>query len=436
MNRVLNVAATTAAALALAGTVAAQQCYSTQNRCFSFAPMAQDVERLDAGLSLRSEKLSISGDTRLRARFADTPNDAPYNANDQQSTRTRVQLDYEVNEFASAFVEFNFSEVWAGSEGYSDAQAYQNGNNGILSRENFNGIAQAYMQLDDAFGLGERIRIGRSNYFLANGMILGSCDFLQYPGAFTGVWVARSFGDFDFEVFAFDNYGPLQSQLYGGGERYAGGTARWNTCEGGVLETLNGYYLTGTSDGDVTNVAPGSPGYNAGLDPSRNSEDSWVGVEAVGNITDELKWSGEFAHRTVDMGEDVSAYRARLEYTFAEPVGGFLRSVAITRTDSEGALHINPADFNSAGLLHQYGGAWRSDLDTNQISAQFSPGAEIDCTATVLTLDRDGAATQLGETEFDLLVGKMIRPGIHCGAGYAIDDDERQVGYFQMTVYF
>lgn len=425
MTRAITNSAATLAAVVLGGSLAAQQCYSPQHRCFSFAPDGTEVERIDTGINLRANSLTITGDTRLRGRFAETPGDAPYNENDQYSTRTRLQLDFEVNEFARAFAEFNFSEVWAGAEGYSDAQPFQNDPDGILSRENFNGIAQAYMQFDDALGLGERVRIGRSNYVLANGMILGSCDFLQYPGSFTGIWVSRSVCDFDFEVFAFDNYGPLQSQLSGGGERYAGGTARWNGCEEGLVESVSGYFMAGIRDGDV----------------QRNSEDSWFGFEGVGYAAGAIKWSAEFAHRTVDMGDDVSAYRASLEHTFEEPVGGILRSVTLTRTDSEGALQINPADFNSAGLLHQYGGIWRSDLDTNQLSVAFTPGADFDLTATAMTLDHDGTSTtginqQLGDAEFDILVGKQVREGVHFGFGYGIDNDERQVAYAQVTLYF
>ena len=272
--------------------------------------------------------------------------------------------------------------------------------------------------------MGERIRIGRSNYFLANGMILGSCDFLQFPGSFTGIWVSRSFGDFDFEAFGFDNYGPLQAQLTGGGERYAGATARWNVTseeEKGFLESLNAYVLFGTNEGDV----------------NRNGEDHWVGVEGNGHVPGlDAIWRAQFAHRTVEGGMDVSAYRVQVEKIFEEPVGGFLRSVSAIRTDSEGALHINPADFNTAGLLHQYGGMWRSDLDTNQLSASMDASSGIDLTAAVLTLDRDGMAVQQGELEFNLLVGKEIRPGLHFGAGYGIDDDTRQVGYAQLSLFF
>ncbi|QDV04583.1 hypothetical protein Poly30_00740 [Planctomycetes bacterium Poly30] len=409
-----------AATSALASVATAQQCYSPQNQCFSFAPPAEEMERIETGLELRSNALTLTGDIRFRARAANAPDSAPYNGNDQQTMRTRIQMDYQVNDYIQAFVEFNFSEVWAGAEGYSDAQPDLS-QDGFASRTNFNGIGQAYMQLDNAFELGEKLRIGRSNYFLANGLVLGSCDFLQYPGAFTGAWLSRSFDEVDVELFAFDNYGPLQSQLPGGGERYAGGTARWNASEDSYLRTLNAYYMAGLREGDVT----------------RNGDDSWVGVEADGNIEGLFEWIGQFGHRTVgNGGKDVSAYRIILEKNFDAENGEFLRRVAVTRTESEGALHINPADFNTAGLLHQYGGIWRSNLATNQLSVAFTPGWDLDMTASVMTLDRRGSATQLGDFETDLLIGKEFRSGLHAGFGFGIDNDDRKVGYLQLTTYF
>jgi hypothetical protein len=421
MNRVIPSAALSAAVFAaLVENAHAQQCYANQSRCFSFAPPGSEIEKIETGLNLRSEQFKLTGDIRFRQRLADSPSDAPYNGADQGTTRARLQLDYRVNEWASAFVEFNFSEVWAGAEPYSDAEPFQNDPNGIDSRENFNGISQAYMQLDDAFGLGESIRIGRSYYHLGNGLVLGSCDYLQYPGTFTGIWVSRSFGPVDAEIFAFDNYGPLQAQIAGGGEKFAGGTARWNVTEDGLLEDVDAYFMSGTGDGDNIN----------------NANDSWAGLEFSGNLPAELDWELQLARRDRDLLEDLSAYRAVLGHTFEKPVGGFLRGLSVTRTDSEGALHINPADFNAAGLLHQYAGPWRSHLETNQLAAQFTPGADIDCTATIMTLDRDQGSPQLGDTEFDLIAGKMIRPGLHTGLGYGIDNDGRQVGFLQVTLYF
>lgn len=114
----------------------------------------------------------------------------------------------------------------------------------------------------------------------------------------------------------------------------------------------------------------------------------------------------------------------------------FLRRVAVTRTESEGSLHINPADFNTAGLLHQYGGIWRSNLATNQLAVAFTPGWDLDVTASIMTLDRRGSATQLGHFETDLLVGKEFKSGLHTGLGFGIDNDDRKVGYLQLTTYF
>ena len=121
MDRALLAAASATAALALAPCVSGQQCYSPQNQCFSFAPPLSEVKRIDTGLNLRSNKLAISGDFRLRARVASTTSGHPYSTSHQETTRARVRLDYDVNEYAHAVVEFNFSEVWAGAEPYSDA---------------------------------------------------------------------------------------------------------------------------------------------------------------------------------------------------------------------------------------------------------------------------------------------------------------------------
>ncbi|MCA8957126.1 MAG: hypothetical protein KDC87_13705 [Planctomycetes bacterium] len=379
------------------------------------------MKRIDTGLNLRSNKLAISGDFRLRARVASTTSGHPYSTSHQETTRARVRLDYDVNEYAHAVVEFNFSEVWAGAEPYSDAFPTA-GANGIASRQSFNGLAQAYVQTEDLLGFEEKLRIGRSTYFLANGLILGSCDFLQYPATFTGAWLSRKFAGHDVEVFMLDNYGPLQSQLAGGGERYFGATGRLNFCESGPVQTLNAYYLAGTNSGDFKG----------------RGEDWWYGLEGTGTIPGGVEWAAQFGHREVSGGKDVSAYRFSFTKKLDVPV---LRSVAFTRTDSEGALHINPADFNAAGLLHQYAGPWRSDLDTNQLAIALMPGGGVDLKFTVLTLDHRGPNgaginRQLGELEFDLLAAKELRPGVHLSLGYGIDNDQRQVGYLQMSVFF
>lgn len=452
MKNVLSLAAGLAAAASFASHAAAQNCYDPYMQCWSFAPRGSEIERLDTGVSLRSKQLSITGDLRLRLRGGTAPNSAPYPGGgeaDQQTTRARVQMNYQATEKVRAKVELLFAETWAGSESYSDAL----GNPALQPNEQYNKLSMAYVASNDLLGLGEDLRVGRSDYFLSNGLILGSCDFLQFPSTFTGVWFGRKFGPVNTEVFLFDDYGPLQNGNIAtttanpnansrDGTRFAGGTVKWSVCEDGLLTQVGGYFLAGTQDGD-TRVSAAYRDY---------SNDHWVGFDAKGSLPLDVKWSGEAAKRNDRSdpsvgganagGYDPTAYRLKV----GRKMSDLFHEVAVTRTDSEGALQINPGDFNSAGLLHQYAGAWRSDLDTWQLSAMMKPGWDLDVTATVLTLDHDGAVStasggvninrQLGHTEFDLLVAKTLDKGVHASIGYGIDNQDRQVGFFQLTVYF
>ncbi len=405
MNRRLPLVAVAALA---ASPLLAQNCYDnpTGHQCFSFAPLPDLQERIQSGLNLRSDAFTVTGDIRLRLRAAETQRPAAYNANDQQATRARVQLGYKVSEEARAFVELNLSETWAGSGSYSDATAGRN----------FNGVSQAWMEVDELIGIGDKWRVGRSEYVLGNGLILGSCDFLQYPSTFTGVWASQHIAGHNLEIFFFDDYGPLHQPV--AGTRYWGGTARINVCKDGPLTTVSPCYLAGSRDGNSI------------------SDDSWVGIDGAGIAPLELHWSAQWARRMVDNGQDLDAYLVKVERQFKDVLGGVLDTLSLTRTDSEGAVHVNPADFNTAGLLHQYGGAWRSDLDTNQLGIGLKPGYELDLDVTLMTLDRDGKAAQAGDFEVDVVVGKQLKKGVHASAGYGRDNDDREVAYFQLSMFF
>ena len=209
--------AVSAATLALAPAVDAQACYENDHQCFSFAPPAGEIDAYDTGLDLDNAWLTIPGDLRLRVRMADAPSDAPsdapYNENDQQATRARIGVNFRVSDEAHIFVEVNYSETWAGSKKYSDADP----------AVPVNEVSQVFFQSEDLLGFGDTWRFGRSNYTLGNGLILGSCDFLQYPSTFTGVWVSKELGEHALQVFAFDNYGQLNLMP---GTRFAGATGR------------------------------------------------------------------------------------------------------------------------------------------------------------------------------------------------------------------
>ncbi|HPF13028.1 MAG: hypothetical protein H6830_12630 [Planctomycetes bacterium] len=401
--------ATAVASLMVSAPASAQCGYSSGSpQCFSFAPPPSEIGNVSENLVLRSNELKISGDIRFRARMAGTKSGVPYAEGDQIASRARVNLDYMLNEKARAFVQLNFSETWAGSDAYSDATP---GNN-------YNGIAQAYMLVDDLLGWGETMRIGRSNFTLASGLVYGSCDYLQYPAAGTGFWFSKEFEHQAFEVFAFDNNGTLTSGATGA--RFVGATGRFS-FENDILNSIEPWLLYGTGEGDVDNM------------------DSWLGVTlhgAVGGKEQEsslFNWNLEYAQRDVDATNDTrDAYRLILSKDTKEMTNGVLSKVALTRTDADGAMHINPGDFNTAGLLHQYGGAWRSDLATNQLALTFEPNEKLDVYLTYLNFDAAGN----DNNELDLMAGYPLAEGVHGWMGYGRDEDDREVLFAQMTMFF
>jgi len=220
------------------------------------------------------------------------------------------------------------------------------------------------------------------------------------------------------EICTLDDYGPLQATHPG--TRYVGGTGSINfgeSCDG-ILKAIKPYVLIGTGDGDLDN------------------DDTWVGIDALGTAPADIQWNAEWANRFVDAGKDRMAWRVSAVKQVAL-FDGVLDSISLQHSDANGKMDVgNPADFNSAGLLHQYGGAWRSDMQTNQLGIKFMPGLDIDLNVNLLTLDRRGTSSQLGDYEGDVIIGRKFASGIYASAGYGIDNDIRQVGFVQITLNF
>ncbi len=402
--------ATSAVAFVVLPASAAAQCgyESGSPQCFSFAPEPGEIGNISDGLILRSNELTITGDIRFRMRTADSPMGTPYAEGDQIASRTRINMDYVLNEKARAFVQWNFSETFAGSDPYSDATP---GNN-------FNGVGQAYLLTEDLLGLGETLRIGRSNFTLASGLVYGSCDYLQYPAAGTGLWVSRSFDEHAVEIFAFDNNSTLTGAA--DGARFIGGTGRID-LGGEAFASIEPWVLFGTGDGDVDN------------------EDDWLGVTFQGSIDAHeerpslFDWNFEFAQRDVEATDETrDAYRLVLSKDTTACSLGPISEIAVTRSDSEGAMHINPGDFNTAGLLHQFGGAWRSELITNQLAVTIEPNEKLDVFVTYLNFDAAGNKNN----ELDLMAGYPLSEGVHGWVGYGRDEDDREVLFAQLTMFF
>lgn len=433
----MNVSRLTAIALAasiLSGAATAQCGFDSGTpQCFSFAPPLPEAGNISDDLILVSDKFTVSGDIRFRTRNAWAPragNYTPSSSNpaagvgDQISSRLRINLDFKANEKVSTFAQFNFSEVWPGGDAYSDADPNGNTND-------FDGIAQAYVLTNDLLGLDETLRIGRSYFALASGLVYGSCDFLQFPAAGTGVWLSRDFGGHKLEIFGIDNNGTITTNGLGNdiadGQRFVGAMGRIDLGNE-AFAALEPYVLMGTSDGDRFVAAQGNPDF---------TEDSWYGIAGMGKI-DRFSWNAEVAQREDDVptGPDRTyvGYRVNVLADTGDLTGNVLDRVRYTRTDAEGRLHINPGDFNSAGLLHQYGGAWRSDLATDQVGLRFAPCDTM--TVDLAYLHMDSQLPTGGEHEVDLMLAAKLLDGAHAWIGYGRDEDDREVLFAQLTVFF
>jgi hypothetical protein len=402
-------------------------------QCFSFAPPPPQAGNIGEDLILVSDKLAISGDIRMRTRNAWAPSSGNYTptssnpaagVGDQISSRLRLNFDFKVNEKVSAFAQFNFSEVFPGGDAYSDADPNGDTND-------FDGIAQAYMVTRDLLGLDETFRAGRSYFALASGLVYGSCDFLQFPASGTGMWLSREFGPVRVELFGIDNNGTITTNGLGNdiadGQRFVGGTSRIDLGNE-YFSAIEAYTLFGTGDGDKFDPTQGNPDF---------TDDSWFGIAGMGKL-DRFTWNAEVAQRNDDVptGSDTTfvGYRTNVLADTGDLTGDILHRVRYTRTDAEGRLHINPGDFNSAGLLHQYGGAWRSDLSTDQLGFTFKPAEN--WTVDLAYLYLDSTIQSGGSHEVDLMVAVTLLDGAHAWVGYGRDEDDREVLFTQLTVFF
>ncbi|MEZ6021629.1 MAG: hypothetical protein R3F17_16530 [Planctomycetota bacterium] len=266
-------------------------------------------------------------------------------------------------------------------------------------------------------GEGTTVRVG---WLLHPGFRSG-LRFLRLPAVSTAagtfLWISKHYDQHAVELFGFGNNGTVTSAA--DGTRFVGATGRIGLGSD-ELQAIEPWVLFGTGDGDAT------------------SDDSWMGVTLHGSIGAQKEhpsmfdWNLEYARRDVDATDETrDAYRIVLSKDTSE-MWGAVKGIHLTRTESDGAMHINPGDFNTAGLLHQFGGAWRSDLATNQFGMHIEPNEKLDINLAFLNFDAAGNKNN----ELDAMVGYPLAEGVHGWLGYGRDEDDREVIYAQMTMYF
>ena len=75
-----------------------------------------------------------------------------------------------------------------------------------------------------------------------------------------------------------------------------------------------------------------------------------------------------------------------------------------------------------------------SDLSTDQLGLTFKPTETLSVDLAYLYMD--STIPSGGAHEVDLMIAKKLREGAHAWVGYGRDEDDRQVVYAQVTMFF
>ena len=337
-------------------------------------------------------KLHVTGDARIRNRFA-----AEGVAGDSGaiSPRFRINLGYEINETTTAYIQWTGAETWSGAgEGYGDANFQPGGDE--------NAITQAYFSTEDLLGMGATWTMGRRYYGIGSGMVIGSDEFLQSPNTFSGAWVNADIGGQNVEIFGIN----VDSTF----ARYIGLSTDFCLGDAG---SISPWYLEGTGEGAAVN------------------SDSWLGAEASGSVSS-IDWMLDWASKDSDTG-DVDALRASVSMDMADYTSGMIENISYGMTDSDGTVSIEAADFNSAGIAGAYGGAFASQLETQQIGIDFGFCECIDLSMNFIDFESDAG---LDDSEMDIMMGMDLSDNVRAFIGYGETDSDIKVGYLAMKTSF
>jgi hypothetical protein len=338
-------------------------------------------------------KLHVTGDARIRNRFAADG----IGESGAISPRFRINLGYEVNETTTAYIQWTGAETWSGSiaEGTVDANF---GNGGDQ-----NAITQAYFSTEDLLGMGATWTMGRRYYGIGSGMVIGSDEFLQSPNTFSGAWVNADIGGQSVEIFGIN----VDSTA----ARFIGLSTEFSL---GDTNTISPWYLEGTGEGFFDNA------------------DSWLGMEASGAYSS-FDWMLDWASKDSDLG-DVDALRAGISMDMGDYTNGMVESISYGMTDSDGAVSIEAADFNSAGIAGFYGGAFSSELETQQIGIEFGFCDCLDLGMNFIEFGNDDGS--IDDSEMDIMMGMDLSDNVRAFIGYGETDSDIKVGYLAMKTSF
>jgi len=294
--------------------------------------------------------------------------------------RSRLNAAFDVNEGASAFIQFTSNESWGNAGGTNNA----------------GDISQAWFTANDLLGDGGSAKIGHSYVTLGSGNILGTDEWDARPSAFTGLWYGNSFGGFDLSFGMYDDFAI------------------------GELWTAS------------TSIGLGDNGFLNGLDIDYITVggESTYSVSSGGDIS-MISWSGEYASNDLATG-----YAVDLSIGLGDMSGGMISDLTVSLTDCDAAgLEISAADHGAFGISDTLGGTYSADISSTTVAIGLALMEGWDTSVSLVSADVAGA----DYSETDLEISRGLGSGVHGYLGYGTGDNngtDVEVLYLQLGLSF
>ena len=347
-----------------------------------------------------SAGLTISGDARVRNVTADDVNAL------DADVRTRLNFSFNINDDASAFLQFTGNSNWGSKTLAGDFGADAFNGEDI----NHNGeFSQAWVNVNNALGDGGSTKIGASYYTFGSGRILGTDEWDGLPQAFEGLWYSNEAGGLNLNAFYM------------------------NLVEMG--STSSDVDLMGlTFDYELAGFALSPYWLRQSGDALPTEHHDWMGASFAGSLAG-FGIDGEIAQFEAYGTDSVKAWAIGTSFELGALASmGLDSAITFNMTDAEeGFEAFEDALGNTINVRHNQaglsdlmaGGVWGSgEADTMSLGFSFSPAEGWNGALGYHDITVGGADW----TEIDLTMGHTFNGGLEAMFGLAIADEDGVVG--------
>jgi len=355
-----------------------------------------------------SAGLTISGDARVRNVTADDVN--AMNAD----VRTRLNFSFNINDDASAFLQFTGNSNWGSKTLAGDFGADAFNGEDINDNGEF---SQAWVNVNNALGDGGSTKIGASYYTFGSGRILGTDEWDGLPQAFEGLWYSNEAGGLNLQAF----YMNLIEKGTGSSDVDLMGLTFDYELAGFALSP---YWLRQSGHDEFDPVTGGL------LASLPNAHHDWIGASFAGSVAG-FGIDGEIAQFEAYGTDSVKAWAIGTSFELGALASmGLDSAITFNMTDAEAGFTVfeSNVSHNQAGLSDiMRGGVWDGsdgDASSKSLGFSFSPAEGWSGALGYHDITVDGADW----TEIDLTMGHTFNGGLEAMFGLAIADEDGVVG--------